>query len=92
MNENMEKVGQAVKEVPGKVGQSVKETPEKVAAAKKELPRAAKRALFPKGIIWPGRKECWSKTGIVILTCIAFGIILIAADTVLGTAFHFLIG
>lgn len=92
MSDSMEKVGQAVKEMPEKVGQAVKEAPEKMATAKKELPRTAKKALFPKGIIWPGRKECWSKTGIVIITCIAFGVILIAADTLLGTALHFLVG
>lgn len=90
--DKIEKVEQTVKDVPEKVEQAVKDMPEKVAAAKKELPRKAKKALFPKGIVWPARKECWKKTGVVIVTCVAFGVILIGADTVLGAALHLLIG
>lgn len=56
------------------------------------LLRKLKRLAFPQGVVWPSRKNCWSKTGIVICTCIAFGAVLIAADSVFGLMFQFLIG
>lgn len=61
-------------------------------AARYDLVHKVKRALFPQGIIWPGRKECWNKTGTVILTCVAFGAILIGTDVILGVIFGLLLG
>ncbi|WP_394969874.1 preprotein translocase subunit SecE [Candidatus Allofournierella merdipullorum] len=51
-----------------------------------------KKLVSPQGVVWPSRKSCWHKTGIVICTCIAFGAVLIAADSLFGLVFQFLIG
>lgn len=52
----------------------------------------AKKHILPSGIVWPKRKECWIKTLVVICVCALAAVLLIAADTVLGTLFHFLVG
>lgn len=54
--------------------------------------RKMKKLVSPQGVVWPSRKSCWHKTGIVICTCIAFGAVLIAADSLFGLVFQFLIG
>lgn len=54
--------------------------------------RKMKKLVSPQGVVWPTRKSCWNKTGIVICTCIAFGAVLVAADSLFGFVFQFLIG
>lgn len=54
--------------------------------------RKVKKLVSPQGVVWPSRKSCWNKTGIVICTCIAFGAVLVAADSLFGFVFQFLIG
>ena len=57
-----------------------------------EVAIKAKRHILPSGIIWPKRKECWIKTLVVTCVCALTAVLLIAADTALGTLFHFLVG